>query len=313
MERCPPPRRRSLRRRGGDVGDAATGGARSLEPLLVTSPYTPHTYAYTCTCTAAGGARLADPAQRPFRPRRRRTAQLWRAALVPRLARPPRLQRLPHRAPHQRHGTPRAASNHMRQRLPPYANEPATVCERACNHMSTRLQPYVHEPATMSNGARDRVQARRVQPGDLERLARRRCVGALSLPALLAPRPTPPLPPPATAATAADANANASNIASSAASAATGPEVVVLADSGSDEAGATAPMITCVSPTPPALDALRSPPRALPPAKRSRGAGAAGAGAAGAGAAGGAPPPQNTLWHFLNQRSAASLPPSAGQ
>ena len=187
--------------------------------------------------------------------------------------------------------------------------------------MSTRLQPYVHEPATMSNGARDRVQARRVQPGDLERLARRRCVGALSLPALLAPRPTPPLPPPATAATAADANANASNIASATAFAATGPEVVVLADSDSDEAGATAPMITCVSPTPPALDALRSPPRALPPAKRSRGAGAAGAGAAGGaagagaagGAAGGAPPPQNTLWHFLNQQSAASLPPSAGQ
>ena len=149
-----------------------------------------------------------------------------------------------------------------------------------------------------------------MQPGDLERLARRRCVGAPSLPALLASRPPPPPPPRASAAEAAEANADAFNVASAVASAATEPEVVVLADSDSDETGVAAPGVACVSPTPAALDALRSP-CALPPAKRSRGAGAGDAG--GAGVAGGAPPPQNTLWHFLNQQSAASLPPSAGQ
>ena len=156
-----------------------------------------------------------------------------------------------------------------------------------------------------------------MQPGDLERLARRRCVGAPSLPALLASRPPPPPPPRAAAAAAAaaaaeaaEANADAFNVASAVASAATEPEVVVLADSDSDETGLAAPGVACVSPTPAALDALRSP-CALPPAKRSRGAGAGDAG--GAGVAGGAPPPQNTLWHFLNQQSAASLPPSAGQ
>ena len=73
--------------------------------------------------------------------------------------------------------------------------------------------------------------------------------------------------------------------------------------------GATSSLgVACVPPTPAALDALRSPSRALPPAKRSRGTAAADV--AGVGAARGAPAPRNTLWHFLNQQSAAALPPS---
>ena len=78
----------------------------------------------------------------------------------------------------------------------------------------------------------------------------------------------------------------------------------MLTDSDGDETGsaapatsaAAAPAVACVSPTPAALDALRSP-RALPPAKRPRGAGAGGAG--GAATARGATPPQNTLSHFF--------------
>ena len=61
--------------------------------------------------------------------------------------------------------------------------------------------------------------ARRVQPGDLERLARRRCAeGALPLlplPALLASTP----PPAATNATNANANANANATANTASNA----------------------------------------------------------------------------------------------
>ena len=56
----------------------------------------------------------------------------------------------------------------------------------------------------------------------------------------------------------------------------------MLANSDNDETGAAAPGVACVSPTPAALDALRSP-CALPPAKRSRGAGAGGAGRCGRG------------------------------
>ena len=81
------------------------------------------------------------------------------------------------------------------------------------------------------------------------------------------------------------------------------------AQPGAASRGATSSLgVACVPPTPAALDALRSPSRALPPAKRSRGTAAADV--AGVGAARGAPAPWNTLWHFLNQQSAAALPPS---